>query len=1044
MQGRIDRPDYRTAMNVCSNGFPMDTGAWTRRPGSRVLKTTRGGAPGRLMPFSIRQNKPYTLEFTDGFLRFYAGAELVTTNDTQVIVNISAANPGVFTVASPLGHGWSTNNTVYFNSMADKTPTLHNRQFKINVTGLQTFTLTDAITGDAISGVGMGTINSIMSVSRVLEIATPYINGLWSSLRLVQTETTALLLCATIPPYILTMTAAPTDTQYATFSLAVSNFQDGPYADPFTNGVQVTPNATTGLVNLSLSFPAYLATSTYDVGAYVTSGGLNYRSRITANLNHAPAGSPTQWEAVSATVAIGPNGFQGSDIGRHVRLLSAPALWVATTTYAVGNSAEFNGAYWKSLVAGNTNNQPGIDLTKWAADAAGAKWSWGKITALLNQTSAATGTPIGDMTGSGGLAAAFDGITNQARAACATENITGSVSVATAISLSSFVGKNYGPPAAINLATIFPSSDLGLSGGTQTNDTTTSIIATVTINLRGKGTAPASPADGVLLGTTGVIANPTGPVTINSTDTATAYAYVWFEIVSNATITHAAKPLTTYTFYNTCAEAQFFTPSTGTSNGVTIQLLGPDLLYTVPVRTWRLGLYSDTTTWPTCGTSHDGRMWLSGAVPNRVDASVSNHFDQFTPTGPTGAVADSNAIAAVFNASDVNPIFWLTPDLQGIIAGTEGGEWLISAAVNGPLTPTTTNARRVTKNGCANIEPQRTGLTITFVQRYKKKLLEYFADVYSGKFTAPNLSLTGRHISNRGVEEIVYQSELVPILWARMSDGKIAGVTYKRETLASSQGPNFAGWHEHTLGHGRVVTSICHGSSSDGLLDTLFMITRDAATAIHFVEILSNLWEEASTDISDAWFLDGALQDTSYTLAGTTLTITGFWPYVGKSITIWAGGVDMGQATVTATGSVAISLNALLTSARVTSFAGAMPIIGGFTFTSQGQIVRPASAAETGARTGPGWGKVRRTHKFAALLQDTQGISFGTTFAKLNEANFESPGGSRFTRLQLASDLVAIVLTDSPSLDSMICWQVSRPYPATIAALSGMLHTEDE
>ena len=46
-QGRFDRPDYRTSLNVCLNAFPAEIGPWVRRPGSACAGTTRGGAPCR-------------------------------------------------------------------------------------------------------------------------------------------------------------------------------------------------------------------------------------------------------------------------------------------------------------------------------------------------------------------------------------------------------------------------------------------------------------------------------------------------------------------------------------------------------------------------------------------------------------------------------------------------------------------------------------------------------------------------------------------------------------------------------------------------------------------------------------------------------------------------------------------------------------------------------------------------------------------------------------------------------------------------------------
>jgi hypothetical protein len=77
----------------------------------------------------------------------------------------------------------------------------------------------------------------------------------------------------------------------------------------------------------------------------------------------------------------------------------------------------------------------------------------------------------------------------------------------------------------------------------------------------------------------------------------------------------------------------------------------------------------------------------------------------------------------------------------------------------------------------------------------------------------------------------------------------------------------------------------------------------------------------------------------------------------------------------------------LFTQALVTPFIGAasLPMVVGFPFTSDGQIVRPVASAETGARTGPALGEMRRTDNIAAQLYGcvTQTISFGVSFDDL-------------------------------------------------------------
>src|SRR5258708_6053129 len=55
---------------------------------------------------------------------------------------------------------------------------------------------------------------------------------------------------------------------------------------------------------------------------------------------------------------------------------------------------------------------------------------------------------------------------------------------------------------------------------------------------------------------------------------------------------------------------------------VTVAIKGPALLYTTtPITLWRLGVYSNTTGWPTCCTYYQGPLLLSRAAPSRVDPS---------------------------------------------------------------------------------------------------------------------------------------------------------------------------------------------------------------------------------------------------------------------------------------------------------------------------------------------------------------------------------------------------------------------------------------
>lgn len=1072
-QGSIADPRYKTAMCVCLNGLPTEAGAWTRRPGFKFAQTTRGGAAGRLIAFDFEESRPYNLEFTNGYMRAFSGDRLIATNDALAVSSISTANPASVQLASAMPSSWATGNSFYFSGLGTSNPLLQNRVFVGTRVDSTHITVADAITGDGIDGATLGAFVS-GTLNRVLEIQTPYVGTDWSALRCIQANLTGVLLNAAYPPYSLTVTALPNDTQNAEFSLAQTTFEDGPYYDPVPGGAQLAPAAQTGIINLTIVFSGYSSTTVYAKGAYVTYSAVNYRSLSDQNLNNQPDTSPTKWVAISAGEVVGPNGFTGSDIGRHIRLFSEPSLWVSGASYSAGNVVSYvnsNGAtaYYTCLSnhTASATNAPGTSITTWGINAAGATWTWGTITALLNLISGSLSgsTNIGNMTQQGGLSAAFDGNTTKPLSGSAVMSDSAITTPGSYHFTRGYVGKNYSGASAqkIQSVTVTPATDAGLIEAS----TGYTLFQNVTLNLRGNSSSPSSASDGTLLGTwssgtvRGGAYNP-GPINIVSTDQATAWNYVWVEAVAQFQNNNPADQ--TLGGYISIAQIQFYSPAATSGAGVKVELIGGNLQYGVNIRTWRLGLFSNTTGWPKCGTYHEGRLWLSGAVANRIDGSVpvtvapdgTIRSFSFAPTRNDGTVTDASAIAYTFDAKDVNPIFWMEVDQQGILCGTQSGEWLVSASANNnPLTPTSIQAHRVTKQGCANIEPRRGEHTLLFVQKHQRAVIEYFADVFSGKFTAPDLADKAKHITKASVVELAYQQELNPVLWSRLGNGAIAGTTYRRDTLTTSQGPTFAGWHRHLLGSGRIVESIVVGPSVGGNLESLAVVTNDPATNVRHVEILTDMFEEGS-DLEDAWFLDDAVAPSSYTTAtvlggASGITINGLWHLNGKTVTVFAGGLDVGDWPVS-NGSANVPFapstnqkNELFTAAFAAGFAGAMQIVAGFSYVSQGQLLRPDTLPESGARNGPGFGKERRVHKMAALLVDSQAISFGTDFDRLSALPLKTKGGTPIARNALMNGFVKDAINDDgEGFLSRICWQVSRPFPATVAAMGGFLSTQDE
>lgn len=856
VQGRFDRPDYRTAMSVCLNGFPLEEGAWTRRPGTRHLGSTRSGLPARLYTFDFKQHVPYAIEFSNGHMRFWSGDQLVTDNSSGVI-SISAATPAVIETGGDLALTGSIDqvvfrlNTAFTSAIGVLPPLLLDRLFTSTRIDATHFSIADGITGVPVDGSTLTPFLPFAVVAyRVQEIHTSYVSGTssdWANVQIIQAETQGVIVNGGIPQ-LLTVTSQPTDTAFARFSLTAMDtvLLDGPYLD-----------AGTTLTSTSIL-------TIQGDGSYLITAGVFPDARAT--------------------------GLVAADVGRHVRLYNEPKQWPGSGTGIVGDivtlyqGSFFSATYWRQLTAAALTT-PGTNTADWAVLSAeqAAVWTWGRI-------------------------------------------------------------------------------------------------ATVVSGIR-----------------------------------------------------------------------------------FTLTIAGSALLYGgagTHFNSWQLGLCSNAVGWPTCGVYHEGRLWLSGVIDNRIDSSMSNNIFTFSPTNFDGNVASNNGISAIFNASDVNAVFWMNSDERGIICGTQGGEWLVSSgSANTPLTPTNIQAHRATKIGCANMEPRRAGNTLVFVQRHQRKIMEYFPDVYSGRLTSPNLTGTAKHLTAAGIEEIAgYQQELAPLLWARMGDGSLKGVTYKRENLSSSQGPNFAGWHRHTLGSGRTVDSICMGSI-DGNLDNLMLVTTDNAGS--HVEMMTDIFGETDA-LPDAWFLDDAIVPIVTAVSSTEVTFSGLWHLNGKTVQVFAGGLDCGDRGdgttgytdfVVSDGSITVPFadgisagpgRGLFTQTFLD--AGARVIVG-FTYNSDGQLVRPMTQADSGARNGPAFAKISRGHRYGMKLVNTLGISVGGDLTqKIYPANFKTAGGaSSIAALTLFTGIHQDTLRDDYGYENGApAWRIARPFPATVVAVGTNLSTQDE
>ncbi len=295
---------------------------------------------------------------------------------------------------------------------------------------------------------------------------------------------------------------------------------------------------------------------------------------------------------------------------------------------------------------------------------------------------------------------------------------------------------------------------------------------------------------------------------------------------------------------------------------VTVTVLST-LTDTTAKATWRLGVWSATTGYPSCVVFFEDRLFFAGVTdsPQRLDGSCSGDYENFAPTSTAEVIANNNAVGFALNSNDVNAIRWMTSDEKGLLVGTLGGEWTVKpSSQNEALSPTNISAKKATSYGSADIQPVQSGKSTIFVQRSGRKLrdMSYFYDVDG--FRASDLNVLSHHITGEGITQLAYMKEPQTIVWAVREDGVLLSMTYERDIESFK-----VGWSRHILGgtsdskgtHA-LVESIAVIPSADGLRDELWMVVKRYVDGVErwHVEYLTNFFEETD-DQNDGYFVDG-------------------------------------------------------------------------------------------------------------------------------------------------------------------------------------------
>lgn len=443
---------------------------------------------------------------------------------------------------------------------------------------------------------------------------------------------------------------------------------------------------------------------------------------------------------------------------------------------------------------------------------------------------------------------------------------------------------------------------------------------------------------------------------------------------------------------------------------------------TTASRNWRLGVWSETTGYPSCVMFFEDRLFFAGNTdyPQRIDGSRTGDYDNFSPSDTDGVVTDSHAVSVTLNSSDINLIRWMMDDEKGLLVGTAGGEWIVRPSTfSEALSPTNIAAKRSTSFGSSKYQAVRAGKSTVYTQRSGRKVRE-LAYVYEvDGFRSPDMTVLSEHITKGGLSFSDYQQEPWGIIWFVRNDGVLIGFTYERDQ-------DVLGWHRHIIGGSfgsgdAVVESVAVIPNQEANADELWTIVKrtiDGAT-VRYVEYMTARFD--GDDTIDAFFVDCGL---TYDGAATT-TITGLDHLEGEVVSILADGAVHPNRTV-ASGSITLSREASV-------------VHVGLGYNSDIQTLN----IEAGAADGTAQGKTKRINRVVTRLYKTLGLKYGPSVDNLDVQTFRTSADPTNSPPALFTGDIEINWNDGYSKEGLIYFRQDQPLPFTMLGIFPQVVTQD-
>tara|TARA_R100000951_G_scaffold116756_1_gene130456 strand:+ start:2426 stop:4465 length:2040 start_codon:yes stop_codon:yes gene_type:complete len=426
---------------------------------------------------------------------------------------------------------------------------------------------------------------------------------------------------------------------------------------------------------------------------------------------------------------------------------------------------------------------------------------------------------------------------------------------------------------------------------------------------------------------------------------------------------------------------------------------------------WRLGIWSDTTGWPTTATFYQQRLFFANNLqsPNTVWASESGNFETFSPTNNEAEVLDDSGLDLTLATDQVNAIRWMYGAKQ-LQLGTSDGPFIMSSGSdNLALTPSNVTSNRETTDGTTTKKPIGASRATIFIDRTRTKIRELAYNLEVDGFATPDLTLIAEHITTGNVKELAYTRSPDSLIWALLDTGQLRCLTYERAQ-------DVVAWHRHTIGGtNSKVKSIAAIPSFDELEEQLYMIVERTINGVtkKYIEFLEKSFDQAKGDTPEtAFFVDSGL---SY--SGTAVTsLSGLSHLEGETVKVLVNGANHPDKIISG-GSVTLDRPATTASIGLGYEA----------------IIRTLDP-EVQTESGPSQGKTRRVERVTARVVDTYNLEIGTDLNAMQTVFFRTPSipmGS----LALFTGDKRLLLDFTPNREFDLYMKHKDPLPCTILAV---------